>query len=146
MAGRKDFYSWNGETSLKMNLILRINQIEELSPVDYDKQGSAGIDLRASGRWVIDLDREKGNQREINQESYELLPQERVLILAGIEVEIPEGYYGDVRDRSGNALYHGLHVLAGVIDPSYRGEIGILMTNTGKGLTRLQKMKESPRW
>ena len=114
------------------NLILKIKQVADLDPVDYIKQGDAGIDLRASGVWITDLDRGKGNERRIEQDSYELLPQDRVLALSGIEAEIPDGYYVDIRDRSGNALYHGLHVLAGVVDSNYRGEIGILLTNLGK--------------
>jgi dUTP pyrophosphatase len=101
----------------------------DIQPIGYAKQGDAGIDLRASGRWVVDLDSDK---REIEQETYELKPMERILVKAGIEIEIPNGFWGNIRDRSGIAFNHGIHALAGVVDESYRGEIGVVIVNLGK--------------
>ena len=49
-----------------------------------------------------------------------------------MHVEIPKGYWGNIRDRSGLAFKYGLHNLAGVIDETYRGEIGVVMTNLGE--------------
>jgi dUTP pyrophosphatase len=46
-----------------------------------------------------------------------------------LHLEIPAGYVGLVKDRSSTALA-GLHTMAGVIDPSYRGELKILILNT----------------
>jgi dUTP pyrophosphatase len=54
----------------------------------------------------------------------------RSLIKTGIAIEIPEGFYGRIAPRSGLALKHGIDVLAGVIDSSYRGEIGVVLFNT----------------
>ena len=64
-------------------------------------------------------------------ESYTLKPLERKLFKTGICVEIPEGYYGRIAPRSGLAYKHGLDTLAGVIDSSYRGEIGVILINLG---------------
>lgn len=71
----------------------------------------AGIDLHA----VSDID--------IN-------PLTRVLIKTGLAIEIPEGFYGRIAPRSGLALKYGIDVLAGVVDSSYRGEIGVILFNT----------------
>jgi len=64
-------------------------------------------------------------------DSYTLKPLERKLFKTGICVEIPEGYYGRIAPRSGLAYKHGLDTLAGVIDSSYRGEIGVILINLG---------------
>lgn len=48
------------------------------------------------------------------------------LIRTGIALEIPEGWVGLVRDRSGVALAGRGFTVAGVIDSSYRGEVAIL--------------------
>jgi len=61
-----------------------------------------------------------------------LLPGERTTILTGIQIKIPEGYYGRICDRSGLAAKQGAHVLAGVVDSPYRGEIMVVLLNTGK--------------
>ena len=45
---------------------------------------------------------------------------------------IPEGYFGNIRDRSGLAAKQAAHCLAGVIDSGYRGEVGVVMVNLGK--------------
>jgi len=53
-----------------------------------------------------------------------------VLIRTGIAIEIPTGYEGQVRPRSGNALKYGVTVVnsPGTIDSDYRGEIGVILT------------------
>lgn len=60
-----------------------------------------------------------------------LMPGQRSLILTGIAVAIPEGCYGRVAPRSGLANRFGADVLAGVIDPDYRGEVGVILINHG---------------
>ena len=54
-------------------------------------------------------------------------PKDRALVRTGLAVAIPEGYYGRVAPRSGLATKQGLHVLAGVIDCDYRGEVRCLL-------------------
>jgi dUTP pyrophosphatase len=113
-----------------MNPQIKIKKlVKGMENIGYAKQGDAGIDLRASGRWIVDLDSDK---KEIEQESYELEPMERILVKAGIEIEIPRGFWGNIRDRSGIAFNHGIHALAGVVDETYRGEIGVVIVNLGK--------------
>jgi len=47
-------------------------------------------------------------------------------------VEIPRGYEGQVRPRSGLALHQGLGVLnsPGTIDADYRGEVKVILINS----------------
>mgnify|MGYP001244324492 CR=1 FL=1 len=55
------------------------------------------------------------------------------LVRTGLAIELPPGYEGQVRTRSGMAK-QGLVVAnsPGTIDPSYRGEIGVIMWNLSK--------------
>lgn len=57
----------------------------------------------------------------------------RLLVPTGIAVEIPSGFEGQVRPRSGLALRHGVTLLnsPGTIDADYRGEIQVLLINFG---------------
>ena len=59
---------------------------------------------------------------------WKLEPGETVAIPTGIAIGLPAGYGALVEDRSGMAL-RGLTTLAGVIDPGYRGEIKVVLTN-----------------
>lgn len=62
-----------------------------------------------------------------------LMPGDRVVIPTGVRVAIPEGMAGLVLPRSGLALKHGITVLnaPGLIDPGYRGEIGVILAHMG---------------
>ena len=53
----------------------------------------------------------------------------RALVATGCSFAIPQGYYGRIADRSGNACKHGIHILAGVIDSQYRGEVKVCLMN-----------------
>jgi dUTP pyrophosphatase len=53
-------------------------------------------------------------------------PQDGRLIATGVAVEIPLGWVGLIRDRSGVALAGRGFTVAGVIDSSYRGEVKVL--------------------
>lgn len=81
---------------------------------NYETTGSAGMDLRAE--LEVDLI---------------LKPMERILVPTGLFVEIPLGYEGQIRPRSGLAIKHGLSLIncVGTIDSDYRGEIKIPMIN-----------------
>ena len=80
----------------------------------YGTKDSAGCDLYAN-----------------IEKSITLMPLERVLIPTGVYLEIPEGFEGQVRPRSGLALKKGLTVLnsPGTIDSDYRGEVGVILVN-----------------
>ena len=71
--------------------------------------GDLAADLHAVSTWTIE-------------------PGETVAIPTGLALEFPAGYGALVEDRSGMAL-RGLTTLAGVIDPGYRGEIKVVLTN-----------------
>ena len=51
-------------------------------------------------------------------------------VATGIALEFPATHGALVEDRSGLAV-RGVTTLAGVIDPGYRGEIRVVMTNLG---------------
>lgn len=47
----------------------------------------------------------------------------------GVAVEIPEGYVGLIWDKSSISFGHGLKIMGGVIDSSYRGELIMSLKN-----------------
>lgn len=58
------------------------------------------------------------------------LPQNQwVKMKTGIEVACPPGTYGRIAPRSSLALRSGISILAGVIDPDYRGELQVVLFN-----------------
>ena len=70
-----------------------------------------------------------------SMEAVMIHPGERKTVCTGIAIEIPEGFYGRVAPRSGLSAKHGVDVLAGVVDSSYRGEIKVVLLNTDKSNT-----------
>jgi len=56
-----------------------------------------------------------------------LVTKKQTLVSTGVAMAIPEGYFGNIRSRSGMAYKHGVFTEAGIIDSSYRGEIKVLM-------------------
>lgn len=90
-----------------------INKSNNPLPTQATQQ-AAGLDLRAFLPNPITIE-----------------PLKRVLIPTGLTMEIPNGYEGQVRPRSGLALKYGITVLnaPGTIDADYRGEIGVILIN-----------------
>jgi len=90
----------------------------------YSTSLSAGVDLRA------DI-----------SEAIELKPLERVLVPTGLFMQIPAGYEGQVRPRSGLAAKHGITVLntPGTIDADYRGEIKVILVNLSNEVFVIEK-------
>jgi len=88
----------------------------ELPLPRYQSDHAAGLDLMA------DVDGER-----------ELKPLQRAAIPTGIALEIPPGFEGQVRPRSGRALSEGLTLVnsPGTIDADYRGEIRVIVINLG---------------
>ena len=78
----------------------------------YAHPGDAGMDFYALEKTVI-------------------APGERARIGTGIAIAIPKGFVGLVWDKSGLAFKHGITLLAGVVDSGYRGEIQMVVLNTG---------------
>jgi dUTP pyrophosphatase len=62
-----------------------------------------------------------------------LVPRVARLVATGLTLEIPPGYEGQVRPRSGLALKHNITVpnAPGTIDPGYRGEVRVILLNLG---------------
>lgn len=58
----------------------------------------------------------------------------RVLVPTGLVLQIPPGYEGQIRPRSGLAFRHGITVAnaPGTIDADYRGEVKVLLINLGE--------------
>jgi len=81
---------------------------------EYKSEHAAGADLYAC------LD-----------QSVVIAPYGIGLIPAGFAMEVPPGYQGEVRARSGLTLKEGLFVLngPGTIDADYRGEVKIILAN-----------------
>ena len=79
-----------------------------------ETQGSSGMDLRSRGKYVIN-------------------PGERCLVKTGIFIELPYGYEGQIRGRSGLALRNGITLANGIgtIDSDYRGEVMVILINLG---------------
>src|SRR5919106_6073959 len=63
-----------------------------------------------------------------------LQPFERAAIPTGLAVEIPPGFEGQVRPRSGLALKAGITCLnsPGTIDADYRGEVKVILANLSR--------------
>ncbi|EKF44120.1 deoxyuridine 5'-triphosphate nucleotidohydrolase [Nitratireductor indicus C115] len=99
--------------------VVRLPHGEGLPLPAYETSGAAGMDLRAA----VPEDRR-----------IVLLPGRRVLVPTGFILEIPEGFEGQVRPRSGLALKHGITCLnaPGTIDADYRGEVQVLLVNHGE--------------
>lgn len=78
--------------------------------------GSAGLDLAAA-----------------IEEDLVLRPGERVLVPTGFVLEIPPGFEGQVRPRSGLAWKHGVTLAnaPGTIDSDYRGEVKVILAHLG---------------
>jgi dUTP pyrophosphatase len=59
----------------------------------------------------------------------------------GLVLEIPPGYEGQVRPRSGLALRHAISMpnAPGTIDPGYRGELQVLLVNLGREVYTVHK-------
>ncbi len=60
-------------------------------------------------------------------------PGERKLVSTGLAIELPPGYEAQLRPRSGLALKYGITLpnSPATIDPGYRGEIKVILQNTG---------------
>ena len=89
----------------------------------YASAGAAGADIRANL---------PPDQRATG---LSLAPMERLAVPTGLALEMPGGWEGQLRPRSGLALRAGLTLLntPGTIDSDYRGEVRVLMINLGEG-------------
>ena len=82
--------------------------------------GDAGYDLRSVSDNII-------------------YPDERIPIYTGFAWEIPFGFCGLVKSRSGLAVNHSIHAFHGLIDSGYRAEIKVSLTNYGERRYEIKK-------
>src|SRR5690348_13409333 len=82
----------------------------------YETPGAAGMDLLAAV-----------------SESVVISPGGRALIPTGLAIALPPGFELQIRPRSGLALRYGVVLpnSPGTIDEDYRGEIQVIVMNTG---------------
>ena len=96
----------------------RLSHGEGLPLPAYETAGAAGLDLLAA-----------------NPDNSPILIERfaRALVPTGLAVQLPQGYEGQIRPRSGLALKHGVTVLnsPGTVDADYRGEVMVLLVNLG---------------
>ena len=105
-----------GDMSIPV-LVRRLPHAEGLPLPAYATAGAAGMDLLAAVQAPVAIG-----------------PGERTLIPTGLTIALPSGYELQIRPRSGLALKHGITLpnTPGTIDEDYRGEIGVIVLNTGQ--------------
>jgi dUTP pyrophosphatase len=97
-------------------LVRRLPHADGLALPSYATAGAAGMDLLAAVLQPVAVG-----------------PGERALIPTGLTIALPAGYELQVRPRSGLALRYGITLpnSPGTIDEDYRGEIAVIVLNTG---------------
>lgn len=92
-------------------------------PPEYQTSGAAGMDIYAGEDVIL-----WGGGHYL-------------MIRAGYDIEIPPGFEGQVRPRSGLAFKKGVTVLnaPGTIDEDYRGELKVLLINHGEDPWEIKK-------
>lgn len=103
---------------------LKILNLSNNELPEYKTGEAAGMDLRA---WLP-------------EGPIVLRPMERRIIPTGLHMEIPLGYEGQVRPRSGAAVKKGLTVInaPGTIDSDYRGDVGVPLINLSASIQTVE--------
>ena len=98
-------------------LVRRLPHAEGLALPAYATAGAAGMDLLAAVEVPMTV-----------------APGGRAFIPTGLTIALPTGYELQIRPRSGLALRHGITLpnSPGTIDEDYRGEIQVIILNTGE--------------
>jgi|SRR5215472_4950238 len=101
----------------QVTVTIKIKRLRESAKIPaYQSAHAAGMDL------IADI-----------EATILVAPGERRAIPTGLTMEIPPGYEGQVRPRSGRAINEGLTMInsPGTIDSDYRGEVNVLVVNLG---------------
>ena len=98
--------------------IKRLPSGHDLPLPAYQTEHAAGLDLCAA----VETD-------------VVLAPGAHAIIPTGFAIALPAGFEAQVRPRSGLAAKNAVTVLnsPGTIDSDYRGEVGVILINHGKG-------------
>lgn len=108
MAGFRDPEPWRPKTPT-----LRVKRLHpEARLPTYATDGAAGMDLYAHFDGFESMVIDGGSM---------------ALIRTGIAIEIPPGYEGQVRPRSGLSR-QGIVAVLGTVDADYRGEVGVIVS------------------
>jgi dUTP pyrophosphatase len=101
--------------------IVRLSHGRDLPLPQYQSALAAGLDLMAA----VPADA-----------AVDIPPGGRAVIPTGVAIALPAGSEGQIRPRSGLAARHGVTVLntPGTIDADYRGELQVILLNTGAEL------------
>lgn len=91
---------------------MKINLLHKKARVSRGTSSAAGIDLHAIT-------------------CGEIRPGFTESIGTGISLDLPSGFFGSIRPKSGLAGICGIDTMAGVIDSDYTGEIIVLLVNHG---------------
>jgi dUTP pyrophosphatase len=104
--------------------VRRLPHNQDLPLPAYATEGAAGMDLLAAVT-----------------EPMLIVPGQRVLIPTGLSIALPPGYELQIRPRSGLALRNGIVLpnSPGTIDEDYRGEIQVIVMNTGSEPFRVER-------
>lgn len=103
--------SLDGSVRLRDDLKFRVKKLNAKSKIPVRAHSTdAGMDLYST----------------INET---IPPGSRRVIPTGVACAVPEGWSLILKDKSGLASNNGLHVMAGVVDSEYRGEIGVVIVN-----------------
>ena len=116
----EDNYDWPQTASTVQGGVSKATAIKFTGPQPARAtSGSAAYDLRFTPT-------DDNESIVVHANSTKVLP-------TGLSIELPDGYAALVCGRSGLAAKHGIQVLnaPGVIDSDYRGEIGVILHNTG---------------
>ena len=62
-----------------------------------------------------------------------------------IAIKVPLGHYGRIAPKSGITLKHHVTVLAGVIDPDYTGNVGVVLHNLSSD-TKIHPASGTTHW
>lgn len=105
-----------------MDMKIKVKKLTETATLPkYAHEGDIGADL-------------------FSDEYYQIHSGDRAIVKTGISLEVPSSFMGYVRvaPRSGLAT-KGLDVSAGVVDKSYRGEVGVVLVNNSKETFVIQR-------
>jgi dUTP pyrophosphatase len=83
-------------------------------------QSAAGFDLKANT-------------------AFDVQPFEKIIVSTGVRVCIPNGFYGQIADKSSFSTRTGLFIAAGVIDSDYEGDIKIVLFNPSPSTKSVSK-------
>ncbi|MFH1711072.1 MAG: dUTP diphosphatase [Nanoarchaeota archaeon] len=109
------------EKESKNECVLNVKKFfHDVSIPEYALASDVGFDLRAN-------------------ETVNLSPFEQKTVRTGLAVEIPKGCVGLIRDRAGITTKLNVHTAAGTFDPSYRGEVSVVLINFGEETCQIEK-------